>query len=624
MKISRHSADPRSMDRRTAFEPTLDASPSPDLRTTMDAEAGTPSISPPVEAELPPERYHLREAIGAGGMGEVRVLEDGWIGRDVARKAMRREIAGSGAARARFLREIRVQGQLEHPSIVPVYDVGTTGEGELYFTMRKIQGRTLADVIDGLTRSDADLTARFSRRKLLTAFSSVAMAVHYAHSRGVVHRDLKPQNIMLGAYGEVYVLDWGIAKLREGGGALEEAGRIVGTLGYMAPEQARGESEEVDPRADVYALGVILFEILAGEHVLAGLDEAAVMAALAGGVDARPTTRRRGADVPPELEEICVRATAARPDDRFPSAAALSEAVERYLDGDRDLERRRELAEGYAKEAEAHAERAFAAETPRDEAEAARAGAVREVFHALALSPEQSDAQRTLARLLLDVPRELPPAAAAERELAKREERAAAAGLGFKAFASYLLTFPLMLLIGVRSWLLVGGGMLVTVLTALAARWAHKTRKVGTATFAAILVMAFLVIIIHGTWLGPFVLLPTSATITTSVFALHAERRERALVLAAGAAMFLLPFLAELLGLVPPGFSFEPGRVILHERALALPATMTTVALVYTSVSYIVLPGLFLFRVRDSLQSAEDRRFYQAWTMRQLFPVKPS
>ena len=201
-----------SSDRPTAFGATLAVGAEDDtVRTDV------PGAALLLDQELPVERYGAAEALAAGGMGEVAVLGDRWIGREVAKKSMRPEIAGSSNALARFLREIRVQGQLEHPSIVPVYDVGRTDGGELYFTMRRIQGMTLADVLDGITRGDEQLTARFSRRKLLTAFSSVCMTVHYAHSRGVVHRDLKPSNIMLGAYGEVYVLDWGIAKLVEGG-----------------------------------------------------------------------------------------------------------------------------------------------------------------------------------------------------------------------------------------------------------------------------------------------------------------------------------------------------------------------------------------------------------------------
>ncbi len=283
-------------ERTTALEAGLVVSPSADTmpddddaRRTARSPTHTASL-PLLDAELPADRYQEAETLGAGGMGEVRVLRDGWIGRDVARKVMRPELAASGKALARFLREIRVQGQLEHPSIVPVYDVGRSGPDELYFTMRRIQGMTLGAVIEGIARGDEALVARFSRRKLLTAFSSVCMAVHYAHSRGVVHRDLKPQNIMLGEYGEVYVLDWGIAKLVKGGGELSEVGRVVGTLGYMAPEQARGGA--VDAQADVYALGVILFEMLAGEHVFAGMDSSAVMDALAKGTDARPTDRK--------------------------------------------------------------------------------------------------------------------------------------------------------------------------------------------------------------------------------------------------------------------------------------------------------------------------------------------
>ena len=590
-----------------------------DIRHTVrsGSDEGAPSF---FDAELPPERYHEAETLGAGGMGEVRVLRDEWIGRDVARKIMRPEVAVSEEALARFLREIRVQGQLEHPSIVPVYDVGRSGPDGIYFTMRRIQGMTLAAVIEGLGRGDEALRARFSRRKLLTAFSSVCMTVHYAHSRGVVHRDLKPSNIMLGDYGEVYVLDWGIAKLVQGGAReLSQTGQVMGTIGYMPPEQARGE-KNLDARADVYALGVILFEILTGEHVFEGLDANEVMQALRTGLEVRPTSRKGGADVPPELDAACVRAMARLPADRFGSAQSFSDAVERYLDGDRDLTRRRELADGYAAEAEAQAERALSRETPAGEAEPARAAAVRGVFKALALAPEQAGAQRTLARLLFEVPDELPPAVAVERAARRAEERAEGARFASLGFASYVLPFPLILLIGVRSWPVVAGGMILTVLAALFARWAHRTRAMTTLSFMVLLVLNVLVVMFLGSWLGPFVLLPTAATITTSLFALYSERRERTVVLVAGAAMFLIPLAAELFGLVPRGFSFEAGRVVLHPRALDLPPTLTTIALVYTTVTYILLPGVFHFRVRDELRVADDRRFLQAWAMKQLFP----
>ncbi len=245
---------------------------------------------------------------------------------------------------------------------------------------------------------------------------------------------------------------------------------------------------------------------------------------------------------------------------------------------------------------------------------------MRGVFQALALAPEQADAQRTLARLLIEVPAQMPPSAAAEREARRVVERAVGARFAFRGLASYGLTFPLMLLIGVKSWALVGGGMIFTVLAAFFAWRAYRTRTTATLPYVVFLVLNVFVVMCHGSWLGPFVLLPTSATITTSLFALYAERRERAVVLVAGVSMFLIPFAAELLGLVPSGFSFEAGSVVLHPRALALPPTLTTIALVYTALGYIVLPVLFLFRVRDALRAADDRRFLQAWTMKQLFP----
>ena len=217
-----------------------------------------PSLQPlPFEA-----RYTQERVLGRGGMGEVRLCRDHSIGRDVAMKVVR---PPKGASREslerRFVREARVQGQLEHPSIVPVYDAGIAPDGALYFTMKRVRGVSLAHVLRELHDRDVATMQRYSRRRLLAIFSQVCMAVHYGHQKGVVHRDVKPANVMLGDFGEVYLLDWGLAALRgdpvsegpdsvdDGHGVHTLATGMVGTPGYMAPEQIE-QAQAIDARAD--------------------------------------------------------------------------------------------------------------------------------------------------------------------------------------------------------------------------------------------------------------------------------------------------------------------------------------------------------------------------------------
>src|SRR6185503_2584583 len=278
---------------------------------------------------------------------------DARIGRRVALKQLRSgggTTSGSGD-RARFVREARIQAQLEHPAMVPVYEMGKTPDGGEYFTMKRVRGRTLADVLAELKEGAPETAARTSQRRLLTAFSSVCLAVQYAHERGVLHRDLKPPNLMLGDFGEVYVLDWGVAKLfgepeageridAAGDGIATMAGSIVGTPGYAAPEQIAGKA--TDPRSDVYSLGAILFEILALEPLVPRGGMARMLTDTLAGVDARVSVRCPGRDA------ICVQATALDPAERVPRAADLHQAVERFLDGDRDLTLRRQLGAGHA------------------------------------------------------------------------------------------------------------------------------------------------------------------------------------------------------------------------------------------------------------------------------------
>lgn len=244
------------------------------------------------------------------------------------------------------------------PAVVPVYDVDL-GDGGAFFTMKRVRGETLERIVALLAAGDSAARERYGRRRLLTAFVSVCLGVDHAHSRGVIHRDLKPANLMLGDYGEVYVLDWGVARVAAGaegpvGGSAPVAGvtahgSAVGTLGYMPPEQLEGRHDAVGPRSDVYALGAVLFEVLALQPLHPRTTPEAVRASTLGGVDGCPS--RRGAAVPEELDEVCARALRTRPEERYASARELADAVERFLDGEGDRERRRRAAEGHTRAA---------------------------------------------------------------------------------------------------------------------------------------------------------------------------------------------------------------------------------------------------------------------------------
>ena len=274
----------------------------------------------PLDDRVPPstgakvaERYEISRRIGKGGMGEVMSARDAQVGRDVAIKRMK-AAAPSERAIARFLREATIQGRLEHPTVVAVHEIGRDSEGLPFFVMKKLTGTTLGRIV-----GDPAERARFPLQHTLRAFVDVCLAVEFAHVRGIVHRDLKPDNIVLGDFGEVYVIDWGVAKVvgedesdfaDVGSGSGEYAtavGTAIGTPGYMAPEQARG-MPDVDGRADVYTLGCVLFEILSGEPLHPrGRDG---LASAVFGTDARPSVRSPERKIPPELDALCVEATA--------------------------------------------------------------------------------------------------------------------------------------------------------------------------------------------------------------------------------------------------------------------------------------------------------------------------
>jgi serine/threonine protein kinase len=264
--------------------------------------------------DLSGTRYVLAGKLGEGGMGGVYRAEDTTLGRQVALKVIRIPDS-SGELAARLLREAKVIAQLEHPGIVPVHDVGTLQDGRVFYTMKLVQGRRL----DEYVAEPVGVPER------LRTFQKICEAVSFAHARGVLHRDLKPQNIMVGPFGEVLVMDWGLAKLQN---ALNRApaqvtnqtcvspgeeettvsgtahGVVLGTPGYMAPEQARGETTGVGERADVYSLGAVLTFLLGG----------------AGGL-------------PKALIAIGKKATAEEAQERYCSVEELARDIARYLDG---------------------------------------------------------------------------------------------------------------------------------------------------------------------------------------------------------------------------------------------------------------------------------------------------
>lgn len=281
------------------------------------------------------------EELGLGGMGRVWRAEDRELRREVALKELRPELAAREEFRARFLREAQATGQLEHPNIVPLHDLGLSGDGTPYFTMKLVRGESLESVIARLSSGDAEAHRQFSFGRRLGIMREVCDALDYAHSRGVLHRDLKPSNVMLGPYGEVMVLDWGIARrLSEGleevsEGVSEpgrtEVGQFLGTLGHAAPEQMLGDP--VDARADVYAVGVLMYHLLALRPPYAPSQDLVQRMLEEDPPTADQFLHPVQGRVPREVSRIIERAMHRDLSLRYGSAAELRKDLQDYLDG---------------------------------------------------------------------------------------------------------------------------------------------------------------------------------------------------------------------------------------------------------------------------------------------------
>jgi hypothetical protein len=275
------------------------------------------------------DRFETGDLLGEGGMGRVLHAEDRQFGRRVALKELPEDRA-TVSAHKRFLREALITGNLEHPGVPPVYERGVR-DGRQFYAMRLVEGRTLAAVID-----DARTTEE--RLSLVPAVVDLANTLGFAHAHGVIHRDVKPDNVVLGAHGETVLLDWGIARVGDdavvstGEDAPSEPletsdGTVLGTPAYMSPEQASGAIDEMSPATDVFAIGAVLYHVLSGRPPYAEGSAMQVLAAAAAGD--HPPIDRVAADAPAPLRAIVKRAMARIPTDRYRTADALAEELKR-------------------------------------------------------------------------------------------------------------------------------------------------------------------------------------------------------------------------------------------------------------------------------------------------------
>jgi serine/threonine-protein kinase len=362
-------------DESFAHTIATDRSPSPNAAATPPTRVSKIStVLPALEGDgaevrlVPREmpRYSEIKKLGEGGMGEVALAMDEDIGRKIALKRLHSQ-ALSAANVARFVDEVHIVGQLEHPNIVPIHDVGIDEQGRYFFVMKYVEGETLEHVIDQLRQGNPAYRAKYTIEKRVELFMGVLRALSYAHANGIVHRDLKPANVMVGPYGEVMLMDWGIAKPMRRQGELSghtnvddpEAdkrtesvklsrrfstrhGSLIGTPAYMSPEQALGLNDQIDERSDMYSAIVMLHELLTLRHYLHDKQTVSAMLTAISSETIPVHTRRWYHDAPlgpPPSEYLYLfeKGFSKKPEERFQSAGELIDALQAILEGRCDV-----------------------------------------------------------------------------------------------------------------------------------------------------------------------------------------------------------------------------------------------------------------------------------------------
>jgi eukaryotic-like serine/threonine-protein kinase len=525
------------------------------------------------EPDVADRRYDLHDVIGRGGMGEVVAAHDVQIGREVAIKRLHSDSPSAGQL-ARFLREARIQGRLEHPAIPPVHELAHDDEGRPYFAMRKLEGVTLAETL-------RDPNSSFTKQRLLRAFVEICHAIDLAHSRRIVHRDIKPANILLGPRGEVFVLDWGIARELDASDAF--AGTILGTPRYMAPEQARGDVD-IDERVDIYALGCVLFEILQHKEIN---------------------------EPPLELASACERAM--QPDRalRFATVSELGDVVQRYLDGDRDLEQRRALARH-------HLTSARDAFLRRDDSER-RTIVMREAGKALALDPTLDGAAELIGSIMLEPPEDkLPPAV--EQELGDLDRRGALlmSRVAISASVLFMLMLPTFVLLGVRDVFYATAYGLVSF-TMLVIALANRQRVKRSLIILHTATMAVMFALLSRMF-SPVLISPVLAVATLVVASFNPLSTGRRWSICMTIGMFLSVmgvWIAEWIGILPSSVIRMPNGILLTtpvDGGASFPAEVLSLIFVFV---FGIAGTVGYFAMRE-IRQAREKLVLQAWHLRQL------
>ncbi len=293
-------------------------------------------------------RYAYFKTIARGGKCIIESCKDFHLSRVVAYKSLKPELADDPFENQRFLREARVTAMLQHPNTIPVYELSRNNKGHYYFTMKLVEGSTLREILNGEADIDEiDDVGQTPLRRMVDVLIQVCHALDYAHNHGVVHRDVKPGNILLGPFGEVLLLDWGLAKvwgmatdedspldpMTAAEPSLTGQGSLQGTVLYMSPEQIE-ESPDLDHRSDVYSVGATLYEVLTGEEMINRGTLHEMMSAVLAGDTVPPSERTPDRDIPDELEQICMRCISRNPEDRFATAHDLLVALQTWSDTD--------------------------------------------------------------------------------------------------------------------------------------------------------------------------------------------------------------------------------------------------------------------------------------------------